>query len=355
MFKLMTVVGARPQFIKAAAFSRALNRNRDAAARITEHIVHTGQHFDADMSDVFFQELDIPEPAAALGIAGGSHGKSTGRMLEVLEITMQDLSPDMVLVYGDTNSTLAGALAAAKLHIPVAHVEAGLRSYNRKMPEEINRVLSDRISELLFCPSDHSARTLQGEGVTDGVFVVGDFMYDLYRIIADKTEPRSAGRPFALLTLHRAETTDDRDVLGGYLEGVAQCGYDVLFPVHPRTRKALEEYGMTLPDNVQAVSPLGYQDIVSALKGCAFVMTDSGGLQKEAYFAGRRCLTFRTETEWVELVEADANRLVPPNPESVAKAVEWAGSGLTGTGTLYGAGDAADKTVQHVADWLRSR
>lgn len=354
MSKIITVVGARPQFIKAAAFSRALSRDHAASAQISELLVHTGQHFDANMSDVFFEELGIPQPAVSLGIGGGSHGQASGRMLEGLERVMQEAEPDMVLVYGDTNSTLAGALAAAKLHIPVVHVEAGLRSYNRRMPEEINRVVTDHVSTLLLCPSKPAADILGREGITDGVSVVGDFMYDIFSLVSTSVEPRRSSAPYALLTLHRAETTDDLQTLKAYIEGAGRSGVNVLFPVHPRTRQALARYAITLPNNIEAVGPLGYVDLVAALKGCDFVMTDSGGLQKEAYFAGRRCLTFRSETEWVELVEAGANRLCPPEPDLIAAHARWALAGGCGRRSIYGDGNAAQKAVQILADWLQA-
>jgi UDP-GlcNAc3NAcA epimerase len=341
MLRVMTIVGARPQFIKAAALGRRLRELPALAAEIGEILVHTGQHFDRNMSDVFFEELGIPEPDANLGVEGGRHGQSTGRMLEAIETEILDRTPDVVLVYGDTNSTLAGALAAAKLHVPVAHVEAGLRSFNMAMPEEINRRMTDHISTLLFCPTAASVENLAREGVTEGVRRVGDVMFDVFARLAQKSAPPPLRAPYALMTLHRAENTDDPSRLRGFIEGISGLGLKVYFPVHPRTRQALEREGVALPANVVAAEPAGYLDLLGALKGCAFVITDSGGLQKEAYFAGKRCVTLRDQTEWVELMETGANRLAPPRPAAIKEAADWAAAGGAPQTALYGDGDAS--------------
>jgi len=312
--RLFTVVGARPQFIKAAALSRALAARRDVA----ELLVHTGQHFDREMSQVFFEELGIPAPEQHLGIHGGSHGEMTGRMLVAIESAMRDAQPDAVLVYGDTNSTLAGALAAAKLGLPVAHVEAGLRSYNRRMPEEVNRVLADHVSDLLFCPTRAAVANLAREGITAGVHDVGDVMYDATLFATAAARQRSTilaelgleRGGYAVATLHRQENTDDRASLAAAIAYIAEEARrrPVVLPLHPRTRIALGEAGVAT-GAIRVVPPLGYLDMHRLLADAALVLTDSGGLQKEAYFHRVPCITLRGETEWVETVDCGWNRL----------------------------------------------
>jgi UDP-GlcNAc3NAcA epimerase len=312
--RILTVVGARPQFIKAAVLSRAIA----AEASATEIMVHTGQHFDANMSDIFFRELDIPPPARHLGIHGGGHGEMTGRMLAALEPVMIEAKPDVVVVYGDTNSTLAGALAAVKLRLPVAHVEAGLRSFNRAMPEEINRVLADHASDLLFCPTEAAVANLRREGISDGVCAVGDVMYDAALFARAAAEGRSdiverlglePGR-YALATLHRAENTDDPKALKRAIDYLTTAARErrIVFPIHPRTRAAAASAGLSLTA-LEVIEPLGYFDVHRLLQGAALVFTDSGGLQREAYFHRVPCVTMRTETEWVETVACGWNRL----------------------------------------------
>lgn len=350
--KLLTVIGARPQFIKAATVSRALAQHFPSAREI---LVHTGQHYDANMSDVFFDELEIPRPDHHLGVGGGSHGKNTGRMLEKLDALMTAEQPDWVLVYGDTDSTLAGALAAAKLHIPVAHVEAGLRSFNRRMPEEINRILTDHVADMLFVPTQVARTNLRNEGIEDTkIHMTGDVMYDAalhYRTRA--RQPRwfsqlGAGA-FALCTIHRAENTDDPDRMRGILAGLAQSRLPVVLPLHPRTRKQLAQHGLELPDTVHVVDPVGYLEMVWLESHCDLVVTDSGGVQKEAYFHGKPCVTLRDETEWVELVEAGANVLAGADPQQIRSAIEQAGSlGDTPKG-LYGQGDSAMNILSRLA------
>jgi len=281
-------------------------------------MVHTGQHFDANMSDIFFSELAIPAPARHLGISGGGHGEMTGRMLAALEPVMIEAKPDMVVVYGDTNSTLAGALAAAKLRLPVAHVEAGLRSFNRAMPEEINRVLADHASDLLFCPTRAAVENLRREGIGVGVHQVGDVMYDAALFVGAASGQRSSiverlglesGR-YALATLHRAENTDDPRALGRALDYLKSAARErrIVFPVHPRTRAAIAAAGLSVA-GLEAIEPLGYFDMHRLLQGAALVFTDSGGLQKEAYFHRVPCVTLRSETEWVETIACGWNRL----------------------------------------------
>jgi UDP-GlcNAc3NAcA epimerase len=310
---ILTVVGARPQFIKAAPVSRALARRG-----FREILVHTGQHFDDAMSRVFFEELDVPAPTHNLEVHSLGHGAMTGRMLEKLEAVMLKERPDTVLVYGDTNSTMAGALAAAKLHLPVAHIEAGLRSFNRHMPEEINRIVTDHLSTLLFCPTQTAVRNLSAEGVTRGVRAVGDVMYDTAVAGVARAENRSTileildvlPKTYAVATIHRAENTDDSQrflQLVAWLEEAA-ITQPVIMPAHPRTRKLIASLGI-IPKGVRLIDPLGYLDMTWLVHEAAAIFTDSGGLQKEAYFHRVPCVTLREETEWVETIEAGWNRL----------------------------------------------
>jgi UDP-GlcNAc3NAcA epimerase len=346
--RILSVVGARPQFIKAAVLSRAIaDHNAAHPDRRAEHaLVHTGQHYDRLMSEVFFQEMDIPQPAANLGVGSGSHGQTTGTMLAGLESETIARKPDWVVVYGDTNSTLAGALAAVKLHVPLAHVEAGLRSFNRQMPEEINRVVTDHVADALFCPCQHARHLLAREGITEGVHVTGDVMFDAVQHYRAKAETPRREPPFALASIHRAENTDDPRRLRRILGGMARSPIPVVLPLHPRTRKAVESEGIPLEGSVQAVEPLPYFAMLGHLEHCAFVITDSGGLQKEAYFFGKKCVTVRDETEWTELVEAGANRVVGADPDALLDACRWAQDPLAETGELYGDGRAGERIVE---------
>jgi len=308
--KVVSVVGARPQFIKAAVVSRTLRE-----AGLLEVLVHTGQHYDPGLSEVFFRELDIPFPDYHLGIGGGTHGENTGRMIEAIERVLLEERPDWVLVYGDTDSTLAGAIAAVKLHIPVAHVEAGLRSFNRRMPEEINRVLTDHASDLLFAPSETAVRNLLREGIDeDRIKLVGDVMYDaaLYYVAKAERESRILDRlglkpkEYLLATVHRAENTDDPERLGAILEALVRLHKEipVVFPVHPRTQKRARAFGLEkYLKQVLAVEPVGFLDMIMLEKYARLILTDSGGVQKEAYFYRVPCVIVREETEWIELVE----------------------------------------------------
>lgn len=323
--KLLTVIGARPQFIKAATLSRQIALRDD----VEEVLVHTGQHYDANMSDIFFEELEIPRPAHHLGIGGGSHGAMTGQMLAAIENAILTEKPDAVLVYGDTNSTLAGALAAVKLHVPVAHVEAGLRSFNRRMPEEINRIMTDHASDILFAPTDTAVANLRIEGLAgDKVRLVGDVMFDA--ALFYKTRARApkwfgaTGIPegeFVLATIHRAENTDDPTRLRGIVNGLAQAERPVLLPLHPRTRARLADMDIHLPDNIHTVEPVGYLEMVWLETRAMLIATDSGGVQKEAFFHGKPCVTLRDETEWVELVKSGWNRLVGSDSDKIAASI----------------------------------
>jgi len=351
--KIITVIGARPQFIKAAVVSNALR-----ARGIQELILHTGQHFDSNMSDVFFDELGIPKPAFNLGIGGGTHGENTGRMVEGIEKALIEEKPDWLLVYGDTDSTLAGALAAVKLHIPVAHVEAGLRSFNRRMPEEINRILTDHAASVLFAPTSKAVEQLAVEGISgDKVVNTGDVMFDAALFYGKKADASShilsklgiKAREYTLATVHRAENTDDPVRLKAIFKGIGNSNKQVVLPVHPRTRARLQANNLTLPPNVLAIEPVGYLDMVMLEKHASLIVTDSGGVQKEAFFYQVPCLTLRDETEWVELVEAGWNQVVPPLSSGVV--ADAIGSArMPGISIQpYGNGNAAELVADKLA------
>lgn len=352
--KIVTVVGARPQFIKAAVVSRAMV----ARPECEEIIVHTGQHFDENMSDVFFEEMAIPKPHYNLNINGLGHGAMTGQMLESIEKILLKEQPDWVLVYGDTNSTLAGALAAKKLHIKLAHVEAGLRSFNMDMPEEINRILTDRISDILFCPTDQAVENLNCEGygnIACKIVKCGDVMQDAALFYAAKSRMPEAviADRFILCTLHRAENTDDtarlKNIMAALEVLLQKC--QVVFPLHPRTRAKLEKMNYDFEHSaILFINPVGYLEMVALLKKCVLVMTDSGGLQKEAYFFRKYCVTMRDETEWVELVEKGYNSLVGSDQKKIVAEAErlLAKGALQVSEALYGSGDAGTFIVNQL-------
>ena len=328
MKKIVTVIGARPQFIKAAVVSRAIGLSSD---EIMEVLLHTGQHFDSNMSDIFFEELDIPKPDYNLGVGGGSHGQNTGRMLEKIEAVLLLEKPDFVLVYGDTDSTLAGTLAAVKLHIPVAHVEAGLRSFNRKMPEEINRILTDHASEILFTPTLTAVKNLNNEGIdSNKIKKVGDVMYDAAIYYGKKVEQNNTllqelkieSKKYALVTLHRAENVDDNDRLSSILVGLSHYNNKIIWPLHPRAKKMLESFGITIPQNISIVDPVGYLDMILLEKNAELIATDSGGVQKEAYFHKVPCITLRDQTEWIELVTQGANIITGSDTNKIIAALK---------------------------------
>lgn len=354
--RILTVIGARPQFIKAATVSRAIADASD----MSECLVHTGQHYDANMSDIFFEEMGIPRPDHNLHINGGSHGQMTGRMLEALEAIIVEETPDVVMVYGDTNSTLAGALAAAKLNVPVAHVEAGLRSFNRTMPEEVNRILTDHCADVLLTPTDTATANLRTEGVPEAKVVqVGDVMHDAAlvfgKIARDRDIPgldRLDGSPFCLATVHRQENTDDPTRLAAIFGGLRRVAREipVICPLHPRTRaKLTAEEGENATEGLMFLPPLGYLDMVAYQTRAAVIATDSGGVQKEAFFHGVPCVTLRDETEWVELVENGWNRIVPPlSPEAVADAVLGSVGTRGESFAPYGDGNSAGAIVEAI-------
>lgn len=357
--KVLTVLGARPQFIKASVVSRAFSA---VAGELSEYIVHTGQHYDSNMSDIFFSGLSLPEPKRHLGIHGGGHGAMTGQMLMALEEVMLAERPDAVLIYGDTNSTLAGALAAAKLHIPVAHVEAGLRSFNMRMPEEINRILSDRVSNLLFAPTDTAVANLLNEGISrEQIIQSGDVMFDA-AIVHGSAVAECGGvisslalEPckYVLATVHRAENTDDLERLTTIVRAIEEVSRQlkVVWPVHPRTRSVLTKHGLweSLSERICITEPLSYIDMVQLEKYAAVIATDSGGVQKEAFFHGVPCVTLRDETEWTELVDAGWVRIASPVDAGEVAASILDSVGRTGKDVQpYGAGNAAGLIVEKI-------
>ena len=358
---IVTIIGARPQFIKASVVNseiRKRSENRDLG-HTREIIVHTGQHYDYNMSRVFFDELDIPEPHYHLEVGSGSHGSMTARMMSKIEEVLCNEHPDWVLVYGDTNSTLAGAVVAAKLLIPVAHVEAGLRSFNKRMPEEINRVLTDHVARILFTPTVTANTNLAREGITEGVILTGDVMLDAFLQFKKKAATRSrvldtlglSTGSYCLTTVHRQETTDDSRRLTNIfsaLKEFAYAGQQVILPLHPRTRKALEYNNIRIDDNIgiRVMEPVGYLDMIHLEANASLICTDSGGVQKEAYFAGVPCVTLRDETEWVETVESGANILAGTEKQSILDACTLArNTNVTVQPGLYGDGHAATKIV----------
>ena len=354
--RIISVVGARPQFIKAAVVSRLI-RGR-YRGELGEVLVHTGQHYDHNMSEIFFAQMRIPPPDVNLGIGSSSHGRQTGEMLAGIEEVLMRERPDWVLVYGDTNTTLAGALAAAKLNIPVAHVEAGLRSFERTMPEEKNRVVADHLSSILFCPTPVAAANLRDEGITNGVRIVGDVMYDaslFYRGLLERGEARAdlgfeLPADFYLLTLHRAENTDDPERLGSIVEALNSLnGLKGVFPIHPRTRKALAQQNLRLADHLRLVEPVGFFEMLELERLCSFVVTDSGGVQKEAYFFAKPCITLRDQTEWTETVGSGWNVLTGADTGRIRRAFAEVQAPRTRT-ELYGDGNAAGKILENLLE-----
>ncbi|SMO55343.1 UDP-N-acetylglucosamine 2-epimerase (non-hydrolysing)/UDP-GlcNAc3NAcA epimerase [Balnearium lithotrophicum] len=355
--KIISIVGARPQFIKAALVSKKLRTKG-----IKEILVHTGQHYDFNMSDVFFSELELPKPEYYLGIGSGNHGEQTGKMLIEIEKVLLKEKPDVVIVYGDTNSTLAGALAAIKLHISVAHVEAGLRSFNKEMPEEINRVLTDHVSKWLFAPTETAVKNLHKEGIFNGIYNVGDVMFDvalesIQRVNEKEILEKHNVRPkrFILATIHRAENTDVKENLENIwqaLNEIALIGWEILFPIHPRTEKALRNFGIDVHSkskNLLLIPPVSYFEMLALEKNARLIITDSGGVQKEGYFWGTPCVIPRNETEWVELIEIGFNKLTGTKKEDIVKCVTEMVTKMEeklNIGSLYGRGNASDRIVE---------
>jgi UDP-GlcNAc3NAcA epimerase len=360
--KVVTIIGARPQFIKAAVVSRAINEFDTSLPQdknsIKEVIIHTGQHYDRNMSDVFFEEMKIPRPDHYLDIHGLTHGAMTGRMLEKIEAVLMVEKPDWVLVYGDTNTTLAGALAAAKLHLPLAHVEAGLRSYNRLMPEEVNRVMADHLSAILFCPTTDAVENLKKEGIPDPrnaaarVYQVGDVMLDAFLFYRKLQRKPLVNIPaqFSLATVHRSENTDCKDRLLSIMSAFERLSHElpIIFPIHPRTRAILSDLNWSSSSkNLQIIEPLSYLEMVYLLDRCELVLTDSGGLQKEAFFFKKPCLTLRDETEWVELVSNGFNFLTGASADRIINSYNaLLSKGINFNLELYGHGSAGASIVR---------
>jgi UDP-GlcNAc3NAcA epimerase len=358
MKKVLVVVGARPQFIKAAPVLKAL----EESGKFQMVLVHTGQHYDENMSKTFFEDLEIPEPNYNLGVGSGGHGFQTGEVMKLLEPALEKESPDIVMVFGDTNSTLAGALTAAKLQIPVAHVEAGLRSFNRNMPEEVNRVLTDHISSLLFCPTTNAVKNLENEGIRNNVFNVGDVMYDAALHFGQKAKETShiledlqlEPKKYALATIHRAENTDHRQRLFNILSALNETAREmtVVLPLHPRTRKMIGHFGMgSLLEGILVDEPVGFLDMVCLERNARLIITDSGGVQKEAYFYRVPCVTLRNETEWVETVEASWNVLAKVDDldqlkKTMGKVTKFRGIGVEIK--QYGDGKSSQKIVERL-------
>jgi UDP-N-acetylglucosamine 2-epimerase len=353
---IVTIVGARPQFIKAAPVSRAIQKHnrKGHGTQITEIIVHTGQHYDDKMSAIFFRDLDLPDPHVNLDVGSGPHGWQTAQMLMRVEEVLMAQKPDLVMVYGDTNSTLAGALAATKLHIPLAHVEAGLRSFNREMPEEHNRVVSDHLSDLLFCPTQAAIKNLEHEGITKGVHCVGDVMYDSVLFNIHLAEKRShilkqynlKPKSYALATVHRAVNTDEPERLKSILhalEEITSNGLPVILPLHPRTQNKISDFNLS-HNSLQLIDPVSYLDMLVLEKQAKVILTDSGGVQKEAYWFKIPCVTMRNETEWLETVESGWNVVVGPDREKIVEAVRSFKT-ANPRPELYGDGRAAEKIV----------
>ncbi len=351
MKKILTVIGARPQFIKASSISREIIKRRG----VNEIIVHTGQHYDENMSSIFFDELSIPKPNYNLGIGGSSHGLMTGRQLEAIEKVLIDENPDCVIVYGDTNSTLAGALAAAKMNIPLAHVEAGLRSFNRSMPEEINRILTDHASNILFTPTNTASSNLLNEGIHEALIKnVGDVMFDASIFFKEKARKplwiESSDNQlsdFVLATIHRAENTDNPYKLKKIFDGLSASPIPVIVPLHPRTKSKLNNQNIKVSKNIYLVEPVGYLEMIWLENNCSIVCTDSGGVQKEAYFFQKPCLTLRDETEWVELVDTGWNTLVGCNEEAIIQGIREFKSPKDNL-ALYGDGNSSKLIVDEL-------
>jgi len=370
--KILTILGARPQFIKAGAVSREIERQKSQGKNLKEIIIHTGQHYDANMSDIFFEEMKIQKPDYFLGIGGKSHGAMTGQMVEKIEEIALKEKPDWIMVYGDTNSTLAGAIVASKLHIKLAHIEAGLRSYNMKMPEEVNRILTDRVSDILFCPTDTAVKNLEKEGFPfitasgrkQRIVNVGDVMQDgaiYYKQFAKKPSITNHQPPitnnFILCTIHRAENTDNIDRLKEIFKALEEIAKDtqIVLPLHPRTKQKLRQLPISIK-NITIIEPVGYLEMIWLLDSCSFVITDSGGLQKEAYFFKKPCITLRDETEWVELVEIGVNVLVGADKDKILKTynqlINTNVSILNNqSANLYGDGKASKNIIEELIEY----
>lgn len=352
--KIITVIGARPQFIKAAAVSNIIRKEHE------EILIHTGQHYDENMSKIFFEELNIPKPEYNLSVGSGGHGKQTGEMMGKLEAIYEKEKPDLVLVYGDTNSTLAGALVASKMLIPVAHIEAGLRSFNKNMPEEQNRILTDHISKILFTPTETANKNLKNEGINNNVYNVGDVMFDAvlhFKKLAKQkssivSELNLTKNNYILTTIHRAENTNDINRLKNIIEALNESNETVVLPLHPRTKKYIESYGLNFNNNIKVIEPIGYLDMLSLEENGKKIVTDSGGVQKEAFFMNKPCITMRDETEWVETVENGWNVIVGTDKEKILNNIVNFNP-TTEQKQLFGDGNAAEKILKIINQNLK--
>ena len=361
MKHIVTIIGARPQFIKAAVLSRLI-RTKKWKEKFKETIIHTGQHYDENMSNIFFKELDIPHPDIHLNIVSNTHGEMTGRMLIQTESELIRLKPDLINVYGDTNSTLAGALAAAKLNIPIAHIEAGLRSFSRNMPEEQNRIITDHLSTWLFCPTKTAIKNLQRENINQNIYNVGDIMLDASlfysKIISDE---KSSGLSrikwikslqvaiengnYALATIHRAENTDNVDSITSIIDALNELKTIIILPLHPRTKKIINRLGIKLHSNIIVIDPIGYFEMLELEMNCSCIITDSGGIQKEAYFLQKPCITLRDQTEWIETIDSGWNILVGSNKDKIINAFSLVKSGQKQTKCLFGKGNTGQRIL----------
>ncbi len=352
--KIATIVGARPQFIKMAVVSNAI---RKLKPKWQEICIHTGQHFDQNMSEIFFDELDIPTPNYNLSISSGTHGENTGRMIEAIEKILLMESPDLVILYGDTDSTLAGAIAASKIGIKIAHIEAGLRSFNKNMPEEINRILTDHVSDYLFTPTLEATRNLLIEGFNKNkIHEVGDVMFDAALFFIQKANSKSnilnklglSERSYNLLTIHRKESTEDSNVLSSILLGIQASSIPIVWPIHPRTKSKLALFNIKIPDHIVIINPIGYLDMLMLEKNAKKIITDSGGVQKEAFFFKVPCLTVRTETEWVELINSGANFLVGHDSQKISDYIKQEIIFPSNLDAFYGSGHSSLNIVDQL-------
>lgn len=359
--RILTIVGARPQFIKAAPVSRAIQQRNAGQPIVEEIIVHTGQHYDKNMSDIFFRQLALPHPAYNLQAGSGSQAGQTAAIMKKSEEVMLAEKPDMVVIYGDTNSTLAGALTASKLGIPIAHIEAGLRSFNRCMPEEINRIVADRLSDLLLCPTRQAIQWLKDEGIERGVCLTGDVMYDAALLFSDLAARHSAilnalhlePKSYYLATIHRAENTDHAGTLSALIDGLGLLSHPVILPAHPRLRVKLQEHAITfLPANIRLIEPVSFLDMIRLEQNALMILTDSGGVQKEAYFYKVPCITLRNETEWIETLEGGWNVLVGADREQILRATQRPLPQNT-PGNPFGDGHAAEKIVDCIVNFCQ--
>ena len=348
MPKIATIIGARPQFIKCAPVSRKIRKEFE------EILIHTGQHYDQNMSQAFFKELNIPEPDFNLGIGSGNHGMQTGKMLISIEKVLIDVNPDIALVYGDTNSTMAGALAAAKLHIPIGHIEAGLRSFNRKMPEEINRIATDAISKYLFAPTETAVKNLKNEGLKDNTYLVGDVMYESYLLNVEKTKDYNlleklnvTPKNYILTTIHRPQNTDEYDQLYNLLNSLNNIEKEIIFPIHPRTKDKIKSLGIKIePKHLKLIDPVSYLEMIYLECNAEIIITDSGGVQKESYFAEVPCIVLRGETEWVELVKNGWAHLIGDNFDKIPEVIANLPVTEKSPKPLFGDGKASEKIVE---------